>query len=320
MKSRISKLILLIFFSVFPFCISNACTIFSLTDSSKIFFGNNEDYSIPETRIWFIPSGENYYGCMYVGFDNGWGQGGLNEKGLAYDWVADYVLDYTPLPNLIRTIGNPSHRMLETCATVDEAILFYQKNLEPSFSYAKLFIADTSGNSVIIQANNGRLEFLKTNESRVLGFGEQTFTQLLSENSSVDFSNVKHILNSCVQTGEYATKYSTIYDLITKDIYVYSNADFENVCILNLEVELKKSGHYYEIPQINEQLLQPVKPLRLIMKRNIMLFFLIQHWLVCLLAFMATGIITVSTVIFRNRKVANDDPMKSIKSEYEDVE
>lgn len=315
MKSLISKLILLIFFSCFSFCISNACTIFSLSDSLKIFFGNNEDYSISETRIWFIPSGKNFYGCMYVGFDNGWGQGGLNEKGLAYDWVAGYMSDYVPPPNLKRTPGNPSHRMLETCATVDEAILFYQKYIEPSFSYAKLFIADISGNSVIIQANNGKLEFLKTNKSRVLGFGEQLFMQQLSENSSVEFSNAKHILNSCIQTGEYSTKYSTIYDLKTKEIYVYSNADFENVCILNLDDELKKGGHYYEIPQINEQLLQPIKPLKFIMKRNIMLLFLIQHWLVYLLAFVAIGIITVCTITFRNRKVTNDDPMKFIKSE-----
>jgi penicillin V acylase-like amidase (Ntn superfamily) len=227
---------------------------------------------------------------MYVGFNNGWGQGGLNEKGLAYDWVAGYLSDYNPSSNLQKVLGNPSHRMLETCATVDEAILFYQKYREPSFSFAKLFIADTSGNSIIIQANSGTLEFLKTNKSRVLGYGEHTFNQLLSENSSVELSSAKNILSSCIQTGKYGTKYSTVYDLKTKDIYVYSNANFENVCILNLEDELKKSTHYYEIPHIKEQVLQSVKPLRIIMKRNIILFFLIQHWWICLLVFLVLGV------------------------------
>jgi len=292
--NRVYFSILLILTFGFPFYKSNACTIITLTDSIKIYFGNNEDYSNPETRIWFIPHGKNFYGCMYVGFNNGWGQGGLNEKGLAYDWVAGYLSDYNPSPNLQKVLGNPSHRMLETCATVDEAIFFYQKYREPSFSYAKLLIADISGNSVIIQTNNGTLEFLKTNKSRVLGYGEHTFNQLLSENSSVELLNAKNILSSCIQIGEFGTKYSTVYDLKTKDIYVYSNADFENVCILNLEDELKKGAHYYEIPHIEEQVLQSVKPLRFIMKRNIVLFFLIQHWWVCLLVFVAVGIFFVN--------------------------
>jgi len=302
MKSQIFKVFLLIFALGFPFYISNACTIFTLTDSKKIYFGNNEDYSNPETRIWFIPYGKNFYGCMYVGFNNGWGQGGLNEKGLAYDWVAGYLSDYVPSPNLQKVLGNPSHRMLETCATVDEAILFYQKYREPSFSYAKLFIADISGNSVIIQANNGTLEFLRTNKSRVLGYGEHKFNQHLSENSSVELSNAKNILSSCIQIGEYGTKYSTIYDLKTKNIYVYSNTDFENVCILNLEDELKKGEHYYEIPHIKEQVVQSVKPLRLIMKRNIILFFLIQHWWICLLVFVVLGVGIVAVKRRRKRR------------------
>ena len=40
-----------------------------------------------------------------------------------------------------------------------------------------------------------------------------------------------------------------------------------------------------------------------------------MHWWVYLLAFAAVGVITVCTVTFQNWKVANDDPVKSIKSE-----
>ena len=39
------------------------------------------------------------------------------------------------------------------------------------------------------------------------------------------------------------------------------------------------------------------------------------HWWVYLLAFAAVGIITAATVTFQNWRVANDDPVKSIKSE-----
>src|SRR5262249_2300843 len=64
-------LILLLFLSL-PV---RACTIFVLTDKDRTFFYNNEDWSNPKTRIWFIPAGDNYLGCVYVGFDNGVAQG-----------------------------------------------------------------------------------------------------------------------------------------------------------------------------------------------------------------------------------------------------
>jgi penicillin V acylase-like amidase (Ntn superfamily) len=66
---------------------AKACTIFVLTDSSHALFCNNEDWSDANTRIWFEPAGKGYYGAAYVGFDNGWPQGGVNTEGLAYDWV-----------------------------------------------------------------------------------------------------------------------------------------------------------------------------------------------------------------------------------------
>jgi hypothetical protein len=65
-----------------------ACTIFVLTDRNRALFFNNEDWLNPKTRIWFVPAGDGYFGCAYVGFDDGYAQGGLNTKGLAFDWVA----------------------------------------------------------------------------------------------------------------------------------------------------------------------------------------------------------------------------------------
>jgi hypothetical protein len=66
----------------------HGCTIFVLTDTNQALFCNNEDWSDPKTRIWFLPAGDRYYGAVNVGFDNGWAQGGLNTESLAFDWVA----------------------------------------------------------------------------------------------------------------------------------------------------------------------------------------------------------------------------------------
>ncbi|MEO5959972.1 MAG: hypothetical protein ABIZ49_09690, partial [Opitutaceae bacterium] len=65
---------------------AGACTIFVLTDANRALFFNNEDWFNPATRLWFIPAGKDHLGCVYLGFDNGWAQGGLNSAGLAFDW------------------------------------------------------------------------------------------------------------------------------------------------------------------------------------------------------------------------------------------
>lgn len=121
-----------------------ACTIFVITDGQHALFCNNEDWSNPKTRIWFMPA-DKHYGRVYVGFDNGWGQGGLNTEGLAFDWVAGYKNKWEPDPKLKRVKGNPAERMLESCTTVEQAITFFQKHWEPSFSYARILVADRSG-------------------------------------------------------------------------------------------------------------------------------------------------------------------------------
>ena len=75
---------------------AGACTIFVLTDAKRVVFCNNEDWSNPKSRIWFVPAGDGHLGCAYVGFDKGWAQGGLNTEGLAFDWVAGSMGEWRP--------------------------------------------------------------------------------------------------------------------------------------------------------------------------------------------------------------------------------
>src|SRR5437773_12558876 len=101
------------------FCLAtapvHACTIFVLTDTNRALFCNNEDWSNPKTRIWFVPAGTTNHGCVYVGFDDGFPQGGLNTEGLASDWVAGSAEAWNPDPSLPTSAGN--RQLLETCAT-----------------------------------------------------------------------------------------------------------------------------------------------------------------------------------------------------------
>lgn len=245
----------------------HACTIFVLTDTNRALFCNNEDWSDPKTRIWFLPAGDGYYGAVYVGFDNGWAQGGMNTEGLAYDWVAGYNEKWEPDPNLPSTRGNSSQRMLETCKSVNDAIAFYRNHQEPGFWRAKILVADRTGASVIIGAKDGKLQVETESQCRGFGFGRKTLAAALERHPEPTVANGFKILRDCRQPGQYATKYSNVYDLKSGDIYLYPLSGRDDEVKFNLVAELKKGPHYYDMPQVQEQIAQAPQPLPLNMKR-----------------------------------------------------
>ena len=117
---RICLIVCFILFS--NISIVDACTIFTITDKETILFGNNEDYTNPNTYYWIDPPNNGSYGGVYFGFDNFWPQGGVNEKGLAFDINA---LDQTPMnthPELPPFNDYEGYVILRNCASVEEAI------------------------------------------------------------------------------------------------------------------------------------------------------------------------------------------------------
>lgn len=243
----------------------HACTIFTLTDTNRALFCNNEDWKDPQTRIWFGPSSRGLwwktkrYGCAYVGFGNGWAQGGLNTEGVAFDWVAGYKERWQRDPKMKSTKGNPAERMLESCATIEEAVAFFQRHWEPSFSYAKILIADRTGASVIIGAADGQLDIKPAKQSRGFGYGGQVVGRMLAEIPAPTLANAAKILQAARQQGQYATKYSNVFDLRSGDIFLFRFPDQPDAVKLNLAEELKKGRHFYDIPKISEQLMNKSK-------------------------------------------------------------
>jgi hypothetical protein len=238
-----------------------ACTIFVLTDAHRALFCNNEDWLNPQTRIWFVPAGAGYQGCGYLGFDDGWAQGGLNTQGLAFDWVAGFMERWERDPAMKGVRGNPSQRMLETCTTVEEATAFYRTHWEPGFSRARILVADRTGASVIIGAKDGRLQVEKDRQSLGFGYGRRTLDEMLAKSSAPTVANGVAILRACLQAGKYATKYSNVFDLNSGDIFLFMSPDQDAGVKLNLAVELAKGAHYYDLPQVRRQLAQPLLPL-----------------------------------------------------------
>lgn len=244
-----------------------ACTIFVLTDNSRALFCNNEDWSDPRTVIWFVPGSDGRHGCVYVGFSDGWPQGGLNTEGLACDWVAGYKGTLAPDPERRSPRGNAMMRMLESCSSVDQAIAFYRSTNEPGFMSARVLVADRAGASVIIYAENGRLQFDRTNQCRGFGARGGTVTRMLAQDSVPTLANAASILHAALQEGPYATKYSNVYDLKSGDLFLYPMPTQNDVVRLNLNEELKKGAHFYELPEINKQLSESLRALTSEMER-----------------------------------------------------
>ena len=91
---------------------------------------------------------------------------------------------------------------------------------------------------------------------------------LKSPSSESSVANGAKILRACLQKGKYATRYSNIYDLKSGDIFLFPFPERDDQVKFNLASELKKGGHYYDMPQIHEQLAQPPRPLRANMERS----------------------------------------------------
>ncbi len=245
----------------------NACTIFVLTGETRALFFNNEDWFNPVTRLWFVPAGKDHLGCAYLGFDNGWAQGGLNAAGLAFDWVSGFDDKYEPDPTLKAVRGNPSERMLETCSTVDEAIAFYREFLEPDFKRSRILVADRTGASVVIGASNGKLHVASLRQSRGFGYGRAALERELAKYPEPTVANGAAILRACRQPGDGGTKYSNAFDLKSGELVLFPFPGRDESLALNLAAELAKGPHYYDVADIRGQLTAPLQPLLSNMKR-----------------------------------------------------
>lgn len=239
--------------------LARGCTIFVLTDGERTLFFNNEDWSNPVSRVWFVPAPEGFYSCVYVGFENNGSEGGMNSAGLAFDWVAGFEEEWTPPAGMKPVGGRTSERMLESCATVEEAITFYETYREPQFSRAKILVADKSGASAIIGAHDGKLQVDRARHSRGFGYGRATLATMLQTNTAPKMETGLKIMRACEQKGEFATKYSSVFDLKNGEISLFAPGSEEEVK-LNLTAELKRGAHYYDIPKIREQLTEPPQP------------------------------------------------------------
>jgi len=247
---------------LFASAATQACTIFVLADTNRVLFCNNLDWKAVQTRIWFVPS-EKHYGCAYVGLvylGLSVSEGGFNSQGLAFAWIRDRPEKLLRRSEQKIVRGVPHERMLESCATLEQAIAFYTDHWEPAFRIGEMLVADRTGAWAILNARNGRLKVFRATCAGGDGWGAPVLARMLPQNSEPTLTNAVQILYATRAGGKYATRYSDVFDSRAGNILLFLPGRSEPARF-NLAEELKRGPHFYNMSKIDEQ--RTTKPKRL---------------------------------------------------------
>jgi penicillin V acylase-like amidase (Ntn superfamily) len=104
------------------------CSLIKITVNGKTIVGNNEDFGNHDTRIWFEPGDKQHYGVVYVGYDDLFPEGGMNEAGLVFD---AFGVSNKPLKD---TLGKEpifeldlKRKIMTECSTAEEVKVLIEK-------------------------------------------------------------------------------------------------------------------------------------------------------------------------------------------------
>lgn len=230
-----------------------------ITKNGITIVGNNEDQSNPNTRIWFETGKDGKFGVVYVGFENLFPQGGMNEAGLVYDGFTQSNRAVTDTTGKLKISSSDlQKKIMRECATVEEVKAVISKYNISFLSAGVLRYIDRSGkylyvdgDSLIIGNNN---YFIQTNvrpyENKICWRTEKA-TRMLEKSCEASIDYIKTIMDSIHQETKWGgTLYCTIYDLNKGIIYLYHFYDYKTGVVFNLKEELNKGDKVLNIPEL----------------------------------------------------------------------
>jgi penicillin V acylase-like amidase (Ntn superfamily) len=202
----ISSVVMILLVCGPPDC--KACTIFKVTRGNLTLVGNNEDDNNPDTKCWFLVAERGKHGRVFFGYNDSIPQGGMNDQGLFFEWVADNPSpDWVRDPKKLNYPGSVCEKILEDAATVEEAIRFYERYNETAFLKSHLMLVDKTGASAILGWKNGALQIVRDHGGfQGLGYGFDTAQERVRNLPRLSTASTRGIVEACVQTGEYPTQ------------------------------------------------------------------------------------------------------------------
>lgn len=261
------RLSLCLIFVLCLFAIDTAysCTIVMAAKDGKVLAGNNEDWKNHNTKVWFIPASKGKYGRICLGFDDGYAQGGMNDRGLFIDINALAPTGWQPEKGKPYFRGDIADRILAECATVEDAIAFFKKYNVPGLSRWRAPIADKTGASVVIEWAKGKVQFVRktgvyqvSTNFVITNFEKGAYPcsryniadKMFKKAKKISIDLIRAVLSATHNEGRYPTLYSNICDLKNGEIYIYNFHHFEEVVKFNLSKELKKGKKTYDLPSL----------------------------------------------------------------------
>jgi predicted choloylglycine hydrolase len=129
---------------------------------------------------------------------------------LFFDGVAGYKTNWKASPHRLDYEGVLFRKIMEECATVEEAVAVLDKYNFIALQRARMFLADRSGASAIVGWIGGKLKSIRdTGNFQAVGFKEETALAMLKAvkdgQKTVSADDVKAILEACHQEGRYPT-------------------------------------------------------------------------------------------------------------------
>ncbi len=245
--------------------LSFGCSMFIIKANGKIMVGNNEDYWNQNSRMWFEQGDETNFGVTYVGFDDFWPQGAINEKGLVFD---GFSMPYLEINNFADK-KPPEHEdffqyIMRKCSTVEEVKDYFSQRDLRGMETSMFYFVDKSGKQLVVEGDS--LEIKNQSYDIITNFYPSQYDNLndvtikhyqkgrklieTKQDTSVSFCT--SLLDSLHQETNWGggTLYSTLYDLNEGIIYLYFNHNFKNVIKINIENELAKGNHSLIIPEL----------------------------------------------------------------------
>jgi hypothetical protein len=238
------------------------CSMFKITLFGKTMVGNNEDAWRVNSRIWFETGKAGCYGAAYVGHDDGFPQGGLNEAGLVYDGFTVYRRAQRPASGKKKVdhAGSFLKSILQQCATVQEVQRFVNQYDRSPFNGSMMLFVDKCGDYLVIEADT---TVMGHNEKYVLANFCPSVTPDPSvvkiaryrrgvaflqnkEDTSLRFCTaMMDTMHECRARLGDGTTYTTVYDLQENLIYLYFYHDYRHCVRFDLQQELAKGDHSF---------------------------------------------------------------------------
>ena len=245
-----------------PLGFARPCSMFKITLYGKTMVGNNEDAWRIDSRIWFEKGEHGNYGAAYVGHEDWFPQGGLNEAGLAYDGFKVYgralhirkgLKKMGSFPDFLKSI-------LRECATVRDVQRMADRYDRRALNGSMLLYVDRSGEYLVVEADT---TILGHDEKYVLSNFCPSVTPNLDAvpisryqrgraflrdkaDTSLRFCTaVMDTMHECRPGLGDGTAYTSIYDLNQGLIYLYFYHDFRRHVTFDLKKELAKGNHMF---------------------------------------------------------------------------